>query len=168
MSTLRELADTIMAAALAERQAKAAGARARAEWLEQVLKLGTRKFELAVEGPDGEDYGPVFLVGAGKKWKVTDPAAYLRWVIERHPEHIEQIVRAAYTKALLEYVTKANAAVDPAGTGELVPGVELEECAPTLACRPNEIAHERAAYAWSNGSSPLTLPAAPSQHLENQ
>lgn len=59
------------------------------------------------------------------KVTVTDPAALLRWVTERHPEQVQQSVRPAYvdhlTKTCRRLDTDSTDVVNP--DGEVVPGL---------------------------------------------
>lgn len=95
------------------------------------LKPGQRE---VAELPDGTPLGNVRLDKPTSGWKVTDTAAFERWVEDRHPEHMVSVssvqVASSYTAAVL-----ANPeTVDP-HTGEILtapPGVTYVTGEPRL------------------------------------
>lgn len=107
--------------------------------------------------PDGTEIGAVTLASGKKSAKVNDDDAYLAWVLETHPEEVEQItttvtrVKPDYTERTLSYARQTGHALDPA-TGEIVPGVKVEEGDPYTMTRLAPDADQLVAKAWRDGS----------------
>jgi hypothetical protein len=76
------------------------------------------------------DLGRVTLPLSQEAPVIADIDALVKWVKERHPEHLETIeqVRAAFQTWLLQNVqiTTDGDVIDP-GTGEIVPGMAVRE-----------------------------------------
>lgn len=98
----------------------------------------------------GTDFGTVSFAAGRPAAKVTDEQAFLRWVVARYPTEVEQVVRAAFRKRLLDAVTGAGDPVDTS-TGEVIPGVEVVAGKPYLVVRSTAEAQTRI-------SATLTVP----------
>lgn len=78
---------------------------------------GTQYAEL-----DGQEVGTVNVSRPSTTWRVTDDAAFLRWVRESHPTEIVESVSGAFKAKCLTDCKAAGDAVDR--NGEVIPGVE--------------------------------------------
>jgi hypothetical protein len=116
---------------------------------------------IRVTDDDGTDLGAVCLSAGRTSAKVTDPAAFLAWVAQRHPSELVQAVRDSFTKKILDAVTAAGEPVDTA-TGEVIPGVEVTTGDPFLTVRPTDEAKTRMRETLQ-ASGLLALPAGESQ-----
>ncbi|MFE0877285.1 hypothetical protein ACFW4X_20920 [Streptomyces smyrnaeus] len=94
---------------------------------QQEKATGARQFAAAL--PDGTKVGTVSLSGGDPAAQIVDEDAFTEWAREAYPaEAVTRIVKtvnAAFTAKLLEEMTAAGVAADPA-TGEAVPGVEIK------------------------------------------
>jgi hypothetical protein len=89
-------------------------------------------------------------------FRQTDPAALLAWVKANHPTEVQAVeqVRDTYVTAL---VLQAKASGAPVTTdGEVIPGIERFDGAPTLEVRPSPDAAQTISAALASGE--LTLP----------
>jgi hypothetical protein len=86
--------------------------------------------------PDGTRIGSVKRSKAKRTPVVTDEAAVLAWVRENRPEEIVESVRPAFVEYLKGQARKHGEAVYEA-TGEIVPGVEMREGAPSYLPQPD-------------------------------
>lgn len=105
--------------------------------------------------PDGTEIGSVTLAKGKNTAHLVDEDAFLAWVLEAHPEEIEQVkitrVNPGFQERILSYARQAGEPVDPA-TGESVPGVAVKEGDPYPTTRLNADAAELVAKAWQDGS----------------
>jgi hypothetical protein len=86
--------------------------------------------------PDGTRIGSVKRSKAKRTPVVTDEAAVLAWVRDNRPEEIVESVRPAFVEYLKAQARKHGEAVYEA-TGEIVPGVEMREGAPSYLPQPD-------------------------------
>lgn len=114
---------------------------------------------IAAELPDGSRIGTVKRSKVKKSPAVTDEQALFAWVAEHRPEEIVQSVNPAFVEFLKGQVRKHGAAVDPS-TGEIIPGVEMRECAPSYLPQPDPamVPVVRAKFAELIGHGLLELP----------
>lgn len=119
---------------------------------------------IAAELPDGTRIGSVKRSKPRRTPQVTDPAALLAWVREHRPEELVERVSPAFESYLKDQCRTHGAAVY-AATGEIVPGVEMVEGAPSFLPRPDESAVPlvRARYAELVAKGYLALPSADDQ-----
>jgi hypothetical protein len=90
----------------------------------------------------GTNMGAVTLAAGRSSARVTDERAFGRWVEDRYPTEVERIVRDAFRRRLLAEAAKAGDPVDTA-TGEVIPGVVVEQGDPYIVARPTEDARDR-------------------------
>lgn len=86
---------------------------------------------------DGTVVGSVTLARPAVSASVTDPAAFLAWVMENRPDEVISAVRPSFQTAVLMAAKKAGVAVDPL-TGEEIPGVSVADGTPSLRPSYNE------------------------------
>ncbi|MEU4558595.1 hypothetical protein AB0F72_09395 [Actinoplanes sp. NPDC023936] len=91
---------------------------------------------------DGTDLGAVSMSSGRVAAKVTDPAAFLAWVADRYPSELVQAVRESFTRKVLDHAVAVGDPVD-AGTGEVIPGVEISTGESFLTVRPTAEARVR-------------------------
>lgn len=105
--------------------------------------------------PDGTEIGTVTLAEGRTAAKVSDDDAYLAWVLENHPEEIEQIaitrVNPDFTARTLSFARQHGEPVDPA-TGETVAGVVVQQGDPYPMAKLSPEAADLVAKAWQDGS----------------
>lgn len=121
--------------------------------------------KLAARLPDGTKVASLPVVGGEPAPRVTDRAAFEKWVKENRPDQTEVIVRPSYIEAVLKEAKTAGRAVDRK-TGDLIPGIEFE---PTTAYVKVDFTagdidgREHIRRAWRDGAvsipSALALPA---------
>lgn len=103
----------------------------------------------------GAEIGTVTLAHGATKSKVTDEKAFFEWVLENHPEEIEQVlvtrVDPGFTARLLSFVRQTGKCVNPA-TGEPVPGIAVEHGDPYPTTRLTDNADDLVAKSWQDGS----------------
>jgi hypothetical protein len=96
--------------------------------------MGVRRVErVGAYLPDGTKMAAVGYNGGRKTAKVTDPAAALKWCLDRHPDEIVQAVNPAYLKALTDYALKVGEVGEPGvdpHTGELLDFIEVQQGSP--------------------------------------
>lgn len=98
-------------------------AQTRAELLAAMRAAGAER--VGVTLPDGTRVGSITLNGAGgQRARVVDETAFVRHVTATRPDEIEQQVRPAYRKKLLD---------EAAATGEDIPGVDIVDTVPYVA-----------------------------------
>jgi hypothetical protein len=114
---------------------------------------------IAAELPDGTRVGTVKRSKTRKTGAVTDPAAFLAWVLVNRPDEIVQSVGETFTKWAVDQAKKYGEAVDPT-TGEIIPGVEQVTGSPSYLPQPSEDAAQiiRARLAELLGAGLLELP----------
>ena len=109
---------------------------------------------LTAKLPDGTPVGSVTLAKGKTTAKLTDAAAYEEWVTRTHPGEIETVtitrVRPEFTERVLSAARQLGEPVD-AATGEMVPGVSVEQGDPYPTTRLNAGAAEAIAKAWQDG-----------------
>jgi hypothetical protein len=135
-----------------------------AELKKAKAETGTR--QVGAELPDGRTVAKVTLVTPDPAAKVTDPEAFLAWVRDNRPDHIERKfvteVRPAFVKALLAEMTAAGVAQwCDKETGEVhsVPGVQLQGRAAYHRVTFEKDAADLVAEAWASGQlAGLVLP----------
>lgn len=92
-------------------------------------EMGRNKAErVAAYMPDGTKIGAVSRSSGRVTAKLTDPAAALRWCLDRYPGEIVQAVNPAFLKKLLDVAGSLPAGsrgLDPA-TGEELPFIEVQ------------------------------------------
>ncbi|MFB4320634.1 hypothetical protein [Actinomadura sp. 21ATH] len=146
MSELKELALRVAVLKALSDQVTKAGSQARAELLRQMHEAGAEK--VAAELPGGRKVASVSLAGGHKvSAVVVDEAELLAWVREQRPEELEERIRPAYRRALLEELAR---------NGEEVPGVELTLSTSYVSNRFATGGQHAIAQAWSSGA--LALP----------
>jgi hypothetical protein len=104
--------------------------------------------------PAGKDIGTVTLAKGKTTASVTDLAAYEAWAAKAHPEWIETAtitrVNLDATMRLLAAARKLGVAVD-AETGEVVPGIAVNEGDPYPMVKLADDARDVVARAWHKG-----------------
>lgn len=96
--------------------------------------MGTRRVErVGAYLPDGTKMAAVGYRAGAKTAKVTDPAAALRWCLDRYPDEIVKAINPAFLTALLD-VAKVGGAVGEPGvdprTGEILNFIEVVQGPP--------------------------------------
>jgi len=102
--------------------------------------------------PSGEKVGSVTLTHGRVSARVVDKDAFTRWVAERFPAEVVQVVRESFAKTVLDAVKRDGGWVDKA-TGEIVqvPGVAVTEDDPYPSVRLTRDAPQLIAEAWQRG-----------------
>lgn len=131
-----------IAARLLEDAVKAEGKAAKLAIADAFAETGADR--VRVTDDDGTDLGTVSRSRGRATAKVTDPDAFTAWVAAAHPEAIVTTVDPDWTARLLLSCKVSGDPVDPA-TGEVVPGVDLVEGAPSISARPTNAARDRMA-----------------------
>jgi hypothetical protein len=90
--------------------------------LRKVLMPGDRRMAHLA---DGTIVGAVTLAKAPVSASVTDPAAFLAWVMDNRPDEIVSTVRPSFQMAVLMAAKKRGVAVDQ--NGEVIPGITVAE-----------------------------------------
>lgn len=91
---------------------------------------------IAAELPDGTRIGTVKRSKVRKAAAVTDERALLAWVRENRPDELIESVNPAFVDWLKGQAKKHGFAVVPS-TGEVVPGVEMVDGAPSYLPQPD-------------------------------
>jgi hypothetical protein len=129
-------------------EAKAAAA----EEIVGAWKPGDRNTGSLAGGPE---IGTVTLAKGKATSKVTDDRAFLEWVLENHPEEIEQVqitrVDPGFQERLLNFARQTGDCVNPA-TGQPVPGIAVEQGEPYATTKLVDDADKLVARAWQDGS----------------
>ncbi len=147
MTTLREQALRVaVLRALTDRIIEARDA-ARAELQATLTELGADR---ATAELDGVKVASLTLAGGKRSARVADERAFLSWVQTHRPGEVEQRVRDAYRRQLLDAASAAGAPVDP-NTGEVIPGVEVADGTSYIATTFTPGGRERIAAAWVAG-----------------
>jgi len=140
MTDMKHRARTVIAAKLVADEIKARGDEAKAELLYEMTASGAERIRVLDE--DGTDLGPV-SIGTGRiSATVVDEGAFVEWVAANYPEAIVQTVSPDMRLRLLNAAKKAGDPVDVA-TGEVIPGVDISQCANYVTARPSAEAKER-------------------------
>lgn len=69
------------------------------------------------------------------KLVVTDPAVFTAWVLLHHPSEVVSTVNPAYVKAIEARAKELGLGAVIDTNGVVVPGVEIQESAPTVSVR---------------------------------
>jgi hypothetical protein len=157
----QELARQVMAGKALGDALAALGAAARPALLADMAATGSER--IRVRGEGGEDYGTVSLQNGRTVATITDEAALIAWVTERYPTEVVTTIRPKFLDLLLDAACKAGDPVDPA-TGEVIPGVRVDQGEPFVVARPSKAAKARAADLVAN--TPLVLPPSPNADPE--
>lgn len=119
--------------------------------------------------PDGTKVASLPVCGGEPSPRVTDHAAFLKWVLANRPGEIEQVVRDSYVKAVLAEAKRAGRPVDPK-SGEIIPGIEFAPTTPYVSVNFTKDGiggRELIARAWRDGAISLpellALPAGESE-----
>lgn len=95
--------------------------------------MGSRHVEkVGAYLPDGTKIASVSRSGGKKTAKVIDPAAALRWCLQRYPDEIVQAVNPAFLKMLTDHAASGavgEPGVDPR-TGEILDFIEVQQGSP--------------------------------------
>lgn len=104
---------------------------------------------------DKTKIGSVTLAKGPTRSKVTDDDAFLAWVLENHPDEIEQVqitrVNPGFRERLLSFARQTGDCVNPA-TGQPVPGIAVEQGEPYATPKLVPDADKLLARAWQDGS----------------
>lgn len=92
---------------------------------------------MTVRTDDGVELGTISHVSAKPVAKLVDEKAFTKWVKANRPDQIREVVDKPYKDALLKAATKEGVAVDTE-TGEVIPGIELQESTGYISVRENE------------------------------
>lgn len=142
--TLRCAVLKVLADEIAERLKEA-----KLEALAAFTATGTTQARPAL--PDGTVVATASACGAtGKSASVTNPDAFVAWVMENYPGEIEVKVRDSFKTKVLAAAKSAGRPVDPA-TGQVVPGVRVGPPVPYVSVRPQAGSHAAIAAAWRAG-----------------
>ncbi len=155
MGDVKGAARSAMAAQLVAKLVTEHGAGFKSDLLAAMADLGAERIRVADD--DGTDLGAVSITPGRVSAKVTDAAAFQRWVSERHPSEMVQQVRESFTRRVLDQAAAAGDPVD-AATGEVIPGVEVSAGEPYLTVRPTAEAKARMRETLQ-ASGLLVLPA---------
>lgn len=115
--------------------------------------MGKRRVEkVGAYLPDGTKMASVSRSDGKKTAKLTDPAAALRWCIDRYPSEIVQAINPAFLKKLMDVAGSlpvGSKGLDPA-TGEELPFIEVQQGAAYVTVTTTEEGRDRMA-ALANG-----------------
>ena len=104
--------------------------------------------------PDGTKVGSVTLAKGKTSAEITDADAFMEWVLETHPEAIEQVkitrVSPDFTARMIAFA-RATGRIDDPATGEAVPGLQVREGDPYAMTTLEDDAVELVAKAWQSG-----------------
>lgn len=134
--------------------------------------MGTRRVErVGAYLPDGTKMAAVGYRAGAKTAKVTDPAAALRWCLDRYPDEIVKAINPAFLTALLD-VAKVGGAVGEPGvdprTGEILNFIEVVQGPPgvTVTTTKEGVARMEAlarGFARTLEAGPSTPPQPPTE-----
>jgi len=121
----------------------------------EIVETWSVKDRSAAVLPDGTSLGSITLAKGRTSARLVDDEKYLEWVLENHPEEIEQVqitrVNPGFTERLLNFARQTGDCINPA-TGEPVPGISVEEGEPYAVSRLVADADELVTKAWQDGS----------------
>ena len=104
--------------------------------------------------PGGVKIGSVTLAKGKRNVDITDQDAFMEWVLETHPDAIQQVqvtqVDPDFTNRMISFARATGSTADPA-TGEEVPGLRVRDGDPYPVTRLEDDAFEQVAAAWQNG-----------------
>lgn len=90
--------------------------------------MGDRRVErVGAYLPDGQKIASVGYSSGNKTAKVTDPAAALKWCVDRYPDEIVRAINPAFLKLVLDTSKSGEVGepgVDPV-SGEVLPFIEV-------------------------------------------
>jgi hypothetical protein len=113
--------------------------------------------------PDGTKMASVGLSDGNVSVKVTDPAAALKWCIEKYPEELVEAVNPAFLKKLTEHAKAVGKVGDPGvdpHTGEMLPFIEVVKGNPFVRVTTTEEGVQRM-EALAHGFAGMLEAAAP-------
>lgn len=139
MTDLQRAARTVVTAKLLADVVKGEGDRAKADVDAAMAELGVER--LRVADGSGGDAGTLSRVPGRTSARITDEAAFERWVAERYPDQMIQAVRPGFRERLLHAAMQAGDPVDV--TGEVIPGVEVVAGEPYVSFRASSGAKSR-------------------------
>lgn len=104
--------------------------------------------------PNDMKIGSVTLAKGKRNVDITDGDAFMEWVLETHPDAIQQIqvtqVDPDFTARMIAFARATGSTADPA-TGEEVPGLRVRDGDPYPVTKLEDDAVELVAKAWQNG-----------------
>ena len=104
--------------------------------------------------PNGTKIGTVTLAKGKRSVDITDQDAFMEWVLEAHPDAIQQIqvtqVDPDFTARMVAFARATGSTADPA-TGEEVPGLRVRDGDPYPMTKLEDDAADLVAEAWQNG-----------------
>lgn len=104
--------------------------------------------------PGGVKIGSVTLAKGKRNVDITDEDAFMEWVLETHPDSIQQVqvtqVDPDFTARMIAFARATGSTTDPA-TGEEVPGLRVRDGDPYPVTRLEDDAADEIAEAWRNG-----------------
>lgn len=104
--------------------------------------------------PNGTKIGTVTLAKGKRNVDITDQDAFMEWVLETHPDAIQQVqvtqVDPDFTNRMISFARATGSTTDPA-TGEEVPGLRVRDGDPYPMTKLEDDAAELVAEAWQSG-----------------
>jgi len=116
---------------------------------------------------DGEKLAAIGYSGGRKTAKVTDPAAALKWCIDKYPAEIVKAINPAFLKVLLDAAKVGGNVGDPGvdpWTGEVLGFIEVSQGDPFVSVTTTEAGVARM-EALANGFT-AQLEAEPSKNMQ--
>lgn len=110
--------------------------------------------------PDGTKIGAVSIRKGATSARVTDEAAFLRWVVDKHPEQLMQTIRPAFVAYLLDAAKKAGVGWDPS-TSEVLDFIEVTTGQGGITITTTVEGKDRMATIAGGFAGMLTAPPAP-------
>lgn len=161
MTSIPEQSRTVAALKVIAEVVKTQQGDEKAAFLKALQDLGV-KGTVEAKLPDGTQIGSVTMCAGRSSAKVTDRAAFTKWVEENHPDQVTKpiltLVRPAFEMAVLKAAKDAKAPVDQ--NGEVVPGISVDEGEPYLTTTLADGAAQVVLSAIKSGTiQPLALPA---------
>ncbi|HWB34959.1 MAG TPA: hypothetical protein VHA75_02940 [Rugosimonospora sp.] len=104
--------------------------------------------------PNKAKIGTVTLAKGKRSVDITDQNAFMEWVLENHPDAIQQVqvtqVDPDFTARMVAFARATGSTADPA-TGEEVPGLRVRDGDPYPMTKLEDNAAELVAEAWQSG-----------------
>lgn len=104
--------------------------------------------------PNGTKIGTVTLAKGKRSVDITDQDAYMEWVLEMHPDAVQQVqvtqVDPDFTARMIAFARATGSTADPA-TGDEVPGLRVRDGDPYPMTKLEDDAAALVAEAWQNG-----------------
>lgn len=110
--------------------------------------------------PDGVKIGSIGIRKGSTSARVTNDAALLRWVVEKHPEQIMQAIRPAFVAMLLDASKKEGIGYDPT-SGEILDFIEVTTGPGGITITTTPEGKDRMAQVAGGFAGMLTAPPAP-------